>query len=107
MQPVEDNINSEGLTPLGHVGANMAAVPVPVSSSSSPSGEAASLARTSTNTLFRFSPEQKKFLLSYWEEKGMQTCSKELSSVISDCAATVGCSPEQVKVWCLFSLVAW
>ena len=48
-------------------------------------------------TQFRFNQEQKKILTEYWE-KGMQTCSKNLTSMISECAITVDCTVEQVKV---------
>ena len=49
------------------------------------------------STQFRFSEEQRKTLVEYWE-KGMQTCSKSMVNMIGECATTAGCSVEQVKV---------
>ena len=63
-----------------------------------PEAEASSRTTTSTSTLFRFSEEQRRLLHSYWEEKGMKTCSKDMSNIIRECAVAAGCSPEQVKV---------
>ena len=67
---------------------------IQVSSPEENGPEASSL----TSTLFRFSEEQRRLLHSYRDEKGMQTCSKDMSNVISECAVAAGCSPEQVKV---------
>ena len=59
--------------------------------------EASDTHSSAGTTQFRFSEEQKKTLMEYWE-KGMQTCSRSRATMIEECATTAGCTAEQVKV---------
>ncbi len=57
----------------------------------------AEMSPAATTTQFRFTPGQKKMLVEYWQ-KGMQTCSKAMVAMINECASSVQCTEERVKV---------